>query len=62
MQPAASATIAAATAPGFRARVETARIALLALVLACGVAACFFYTFNHDAAYILYNAGQLRHG
>ncbi len=62
MQPAASATIAAATAPGFRARVETVRMALLALVLACGGAACFFYTFNHDAAYILYNAGQILQG
>jgi hypothetical protein len=59
---AASAIMPAPPPDAFGARAEWLRKGLLAAVLACGLAACFFYTFNHDAAYILYNAGQILQG
>lgn len=33
-----------------------------ALTLACGLAANFFYTLNHDVSYLLYIAGRMLHG
>ena len=32
---------------------------LLALILACGLSTCFFYTLNHDVAYLLHLAQQV---
>ncbi|WP_374580271.1 hypothetical protein [Pseudoduganella sp.] len=35
---------------------------LVALAVACGAAACFLYTLNHDVAYLLYAAGRVLRG
>lgn len=36
--------------------------ALVLVTLACGLSACFFYTLNHDAAYMLYLGSRILHG
>lgn len=58
--------VAAPAAPAAGARrmrwLRLAPAALVALVMACGVAAAFLYTFNHNASYLLHAAGQLLRG
>ncbi len=51
------------TASAARRRLlQLSPVLLVLMSIACGLAAIFFYTFNHDASYLLYAAGRVLDG